>query len=210
MQKTIIIVAAAAAMALLFSSCQKGTPENEPAPTDSNTGTAAVTVEDAGITKCGWVQLWADGPKFATMNLGETKVTGNTKTYAWTKSGSDTDAATKNWGSAWKVPTESEMNELCLATSSTGSTKISCSYTEKDGVYGFLYTGKTAGYTGNSLFLPVDHYGYADYGFVYYWSGTADNDKGRMLDLGYNSGTWGNFWHSQGTGSRYPVRPVLK
>ena len=102
-----------------------------------------------------WVQLWAGGPKFATTNLGETTATGYTATYAWTESGSATDAAATNWSSNWKVPTKDDLSELHLAASSTGSSNISCTYTQQGSVYGFLFTGTTSGYTDNSIFIPA-------------------------------------------------------
>ena len=158
-----------------------------------------------------WVQLWAGGPKFATMNLGETTVTGNKQTYSWTESGSDTDAATVNWGSNWKVPTYEEMNELYLAAGGGTSEKVSCTYTtyESTDVYGFLFKGKTTGYTDNSLFLPAQ-YGDSNYGYAYYWSGTADGSYGRYLDLNYYYGDWYSIWFSDDTGYLSLVRPVLK
>ena len=178
---------------------------------NATTGKASVTVEGAGITECGWVQLWAGGPKFATMNLGETTVTGNTKTYTWTESGSDTDAATVNWGSAWKVPTETEMNELYKAAGGGGSNYISCTYTkyESTGVYGFLFKGTTEGYADNSLFLPAQ-VGDSYYGYAYYWSGTGADGYGRYLDLFYNGGHWDSGWSTYTASGNYLVRPVLK
>ena len=185
----------------------------------ATTGTAAVTVEGAGITSCDWVQLWADGPKFATMNLGETTVTGNTKTYTWTESGSDNDAATVNWGSNWKVPTKEEMNELFLATSSKeadrSSSKITCEYTtyENTGVYGFLFKGE-GDFAENSLFLPADGDA-GSYGGEYaYWSGTLAGSGGTEDPWGYYfrpasyGGSWYSNWSSNNT--KYVVRPVLK
>ena len=155
-----------------------------------------------------WVQLWAGGPKFATMNLGEMTVTGNTLTYAWTATG-ETDAAATNWSANWRVPTEEQMNELYLAASSTGSDKMSCTYTTYEGtsVYGFLFKGKTTGYTDNSLFLPADYVD-SDYGSANYWSGTAGGGGGRVLYLGYDHGSWDSGWWSDLEG--YLVRPVLK
>ena len=159
-----------------------------------------------------WVQLWENGPKFATTNLGETEVTGNTKTYTWTATG-ESDAAAKTWTTNWRVPTEEQMNELYLAASNTGSDKISCEYTtyNNDGSHwGFLFKGKKEGYTDNSLFLPASVITYTISGSASYWSGTAVGSYGRRLYLRYNNRSWDGGWYSDGTDSNYLVRPVLK
>ena len=182
-------------------------------------GTVTPTDNTKGTTdNHDWVQLWAGGPKFATTNLGETEVTGKTQTYAWTESGSETDAATTNWSSNWKVPTKDEMNELLLAASSTGSEKVTCTYTtyNSDGEHwGFLFTGTTTGYTGNSIFLPAflpAPNGYSDLGIANYWSGSAVDSKGWRLYLRYDyySGGWSSDWSSDVASFEYLVRPVLK
>ena len=53
------------------------------------------------------------------------------------------DAATANWGSGWRMPTNEEWQELCQYT-----TKI---WTTQNGVNGILFTATN----GNSLFLPA-------------------------------------------------------
>ena len=151
-----------------------------------------------------WVQLWKDGPKFATTDLGSTKITVVGDTYQWTESGSATDAAATNWTRNWKVPTEDEMNELYLAASSTGSSKVSCEYTNSPGVYGFLFKGKTSGYTDISLFIPSQGGGAAEH-----WSGTADGSKGRALCVGYVDSDWASGWSSRVTDTELSVRPVI-
>ncbi len=57
---------------------------------------------------------------------------------------SSDDAATANWGSNWRMPTETEVNELI-----NNSTHV---WTIKNGVNGRLFTGPN----GNSIFLPAD------------------------------------------------------
>lgn len=37
-----------------------------------HTGTALVVLDNSGRTSCGWVQLWENGPKWATFNVGAT------------------------------------------------------------------------------------------------------------------------------------------
>jgi hypothetical protein len=56
------------------------------------------------------------------------------------------DAASVNWGSAWRMPTKEEFEELCNNT-----TYI---LTSLNGVRGLLFTGSN----DNKLFLPVDEY----------------------------------------------------
>ena len=190
----------------------------------SKFATAAPAAETTGTTDGhDWVQLWAGGPKFATMNLGETEVTGNTQTYAWTATGSS-DAAATNWSDNWRVPTQEQLQELLNAASEDGSDKVSCEYTNSPGVYGFLFTGTTTGYTGNSIFLS----GVADdcdssFGYGDYWSGSeATNAQsgivgGWNLALSYDSGellsTGGlakKVDDRSGEDVKVFVRPVLK
>lgn len=73
------------------------------------------------------------------------------------------DAATANWGSDWRMPTQAEWQELLDNTTHT--------WTTRKGVNGRLFTASN----GNSLFLPATGYIYESY-FVYsdrdgnYWS----------------------------------------
>ena len=93
------------------------------------------------------------------------------------------DAATANWGSGWRMPTQAEWQELLNYT-----THI---WTTQNGVTGRLFTATN----GNSLFLPAAGVRYGTslgnagtYG--YYWSSslTTDNPLNAWL-LGFNSGS---------------------
>ena len=82
---------------------------------------------------------------------------------------SSDDAATANWGAGWRMPTKTEMRELCSYCSVT--------WTTQNGVNGCLFTGSN----GNSIFLPaaglrsVYEVTYAgSEGF--YWSSSLDPD----------------------------------
>jgi len=105
---------------------------------------------------------------------------------------SSDDAATANWGSGWRMPTQTEMRELidnCTVT-----------WTTQNGVNGRLFTGSN----GNSIFLPAAGYRYdselngaGSGGYV--WSGSLYSD-----DTG---GAWGLLFDSDGCyvdiGDRY-------
>ena len=110
------------------------------------------------------------------------------------------DAATANWGSHWRMPTEEEWQELYRNTTNT--------WTTQNGVNGRLFTASN----GNSLFLPAAGYRtdsslYLAGSYGYYWSSSLDTD--------YPSGAWlfgflsGNY--RMYNGGRYcgqSVRPV--
>ena len=115
---------------------------------------------------------------------------------------SSDDAATANWGSGWRMPTQTEMQELidnCTVT-----------WTTQNGVNGRLFTGPN----GNSIFLPAAGYRYAS-GLYYagtsglYWSSSLRTDGPRQaLFLNFNSDDY-----DCGMGSDYrlggrSVRPV--
>ncbi len=59
------------------------------------------------------------------------------------------DAAYMNWGSAWRMPSEAQYEELI----NSDYTTTTC--TTQNGVYGLLITSKKEGYTDNSIFLPA-------------------------------------------------------
>ena len=80
------------------------------------------------------------------------------------------DAATANWGNAWRMPTKTEMEEL----------KNNCTiiWTTHNGVNGCSFTGPN----GNSIFMPAAGF-YSQQngligagGFAYYWSSSLYTD----------------------------------
>jgi hypothetical protein len=93
------------------------------------------------------------------------------------------DAARKNMGGSWRMPTTSDFQELhdeCIWT-----------WTTKGGVNGYLVTSKATGNT-NSIFLPAA--GYWDGGGVYgvdsyggYWASSL-SDPLDGYRLGFGSG----------------------
>ena len=140
------------------------------------------------------------GLKWATCNVGATtpeeygdyfawgevkpKTTYNLDTYKYydgsnfTKyAGSDKtvldpedDAATVNWGGAWRMPTKAEQDEL--------RTKCKWDWTTQNGVNGYKVTGPN----GNSIFLPaagyMDEEGTLNYArsIGNYWSSSLSTD----------------------------------
>lgn len=83
------------------------------------------------------------------------------------------DAATANWSSKWRMPTQKEIDELC--------NNCIWIWTSKNDVYGHVVTGPN----GNSIFLPAAGFRYYVMGLDdytqqaqagsdgYYWSSTA-------------------------------------
>ena len=171
-------------------------------------GTAKATINGSDVD-VNWVQLWAGGPKFAEYNVGASSATdkGTTMNFAnATKTGDKYE-----WGANWCTPSKGEMNELLKAATSDGSKKVTCTYTEKNGVCGFEFTGSTAGYESNSLFFPNSS-GSIYYGVAEYWSSDTDNgSKAWFMHLGYDGyDGWCSDWESLSKDYVCLVRPVLK
>lgn len=76
------------------------------------------------------------------------------------------DAATANWGNAWRMPTYDEMNELL--------NNCTVNLITRNGTNGFLFTG----HNGNSIFLPITdgRQDSAPYSGSAYWSSTLRMD----------------------------------
>ena len=80
------------------------------------------------------------------------------------------DAATANWGSAWRMPTKAEQDEL--------RNNCTWNWTTLNGVKGYKVTGPN----GNSIFLPAAGYVVAGTLYYagsdgYYWSSSLDTDN---------------------------------
>lgn len=134
----------------------------------------------------------------------ETKESYNWSTYKWCNGSSNTqtkyctsssygtvdnktgleaadDAATANWGSAWRMPTKEEQDEL--------RTKCTWTWTTENGLNGYRIISNKAGYTDKSIFLPAagarycsDLLNAGSYGF--YWSSSL------RTDYPYNAEGW--------------------
>lgn len=131
----------------------------------------------------GWVQLWADGPKFAEYNVGVTdgkaesiggyycrgKSIDKDPNHAYNNqtsvlTGND-DTATNLWGDNWRMPTQAEFEALLA--------NCDQAWTQVNDVNGYKFTGRDL-YASNSLFLPATgayQYNYIrDPGQGFYWS----------------------------------------
>ncbi len=102
-------------------------------------------------------------------------------TDALTTLESSDDAATANWGTGWRMPTQTEMNELL-----DNCTQV---WTTQNGVNGRLFTGPN----GNSIFLPAaggrDGSELFDAGtFGLYWSSSLHSD--------YSNNAWSLYFYS--------------
>ncbi|MBR5982675.1 MAG: hypothetical protein IK025_02995 [Bacteroidales bacterium] len=98
------------------------------------------------------------------------------------------DAATANWGSAWRMPTKEEFEEL--------DTNCTVTWTTQNGVKGRLFTSDI---NGNSIFLPAaGRYDGSSLNAAgtdgYYWSSSLDTDGPRfaLYLYFYQSGCYPN------------------
>ena len=118
----------------------------------------------------------------------------------WTELQPTDDAATKNWGSPWHMPTFVQMQELL--------DNCTREWTTQGGVNGILVTGPN----GNTIFLPAAGYrwvgeldGAGSYG--HYWSSALNPGYATYANyLIFGSGSWG--WYSYGRGYGQSVRAV--
>lgn len=117
-------------------------------------------------------------------------------------SGTSYDVAHVKWGGSWRMPTLSEIQELC--------NKCSWEWTSVNGVSGRKVTGPN----GNSIFLPAAGYRYGtevdDRGSLgYCWSGTLnEDDSGFAYGLHFSSGNHYRNYTDRVSG--HTVRPVTK
>ena len=114
---------------------------------------------------------------------------------------SSDDAASTNWGSDWRMPTEEELQELCECTTHTSA--------ERNGVWGWLFTGCN----GNTLFLPFAGYRdgpslYSVGSTDYYWSSSLYYDYGMCVSSGAFCLIWDYFSLGRARCCGLPVRAV--
>lgn len=171
-----------------------------------------------------WVDLGLpSGLKWATCNVGAKTPEASGNYYAWGEikpkdeyydnnsvtygkqmddisGNAQYDAATANWGGAWRMPTKAEMEEL--------KNKCIWEWTKQNGVKGYKVTGPN----GNSIFLPaVGYFSGTSFssescGNSNYWSSTPSSNTSFADILKFDSGS-----HNMSNDVRSPgnsVRPV--
>ncbi len=113
----------------------------------------------------------------------------------------DDDAAYKNWGGNWRMPTYEELLEL----------RDNCKWTweTQNDIYGYKVTSKA---NGNSIFLPAAGYHYewdfgGDIDYGYYWTSSLYLDSSNLaVSLSFDSG--GFDWHGFNRYFGHSVRAV--
>ena len=134
-----------------------------------------------------------------------TKYTGSDKTVL----DAADDAATANWGSAWRMPTHDEVQDLLDNCTWEWQAAGNATF---GGVAGYKVTSKKTGYTDKYIFLPTS--GFRDGATLHYagsfgdfWSATLyADDAERAYGWGFRS--WYHIW---GRACRFlgkAVRPV--
>ena len=111
------------------------------------------------------------------------------------------DAATANWGSKWRMPTEDEFEELLE--------NCSWVWTSRNGFNGYLVTGPNT----NSIFLPAAGYRYGDSldsagSSGNYWSSTPCGSAHYVNYLNFGSGYHAVIYDTHGRSDGCSVRPV--
>ena len=121
-------------------------------------------------------------------------------------SGTAYDVVRAKWGGSWRMPTQEELEELCL--------KCSWESTEINGVKGNIVTGPN----GNSIFLPCTDIptgiGTANEADIIgaYWSATLSNFPSSAYSIlfTYNDIVSGNRSISTYRSHGLPIRPVTE
>lgn len=166
-----------------------------------------------------WVQLWANGPKFAECNVDASSITHHGGYYIWGRTtdkeiggsnqgGTHTsfyDTATYIWGSNWRMPTQAEFEALLANCNAVWTDNY-----KNIGGKGVIFTGK-GDYMDNSVFFPATGCtldgGVIDGKFGSYWSSTPDDNE-RAFYL-YLHPKLGNEVNSNYRKYGYAVRAVL-
>ena len=145
-------------------------PVKNDAPATTGTAKAKLVAGSDTEYDVTWVQLWENGPKWATINVGVTNPEATTGTvayggmYHWcgtnnkrinpsasddhdtgSSYGSTYDTAKNIWGSAWRMPTNTELSDLL--------SKCNCTFAN-----GGLNVTGNGDYSSYSIFLPAAGY----------------------------------------------------
>ncbi len=205
------------------------TNSNSQTNTNSQTSSSSTTITPAPKPTTGTINghEWVDlglSVKWATCNVGASSPSDYGNYYAWgeTTTKSDYsiynsvtygksmgsiasnlqyDAARANWGSTWRLPTASEIDELV--------DKCTWTWTSQGGHNGY----KVKGLNGNSIFLPAAGFRYET--SLYragergsYWSATPEDKTYGAYALLFFSGNRIGNWFDRSYG--LSVRPVLE
>ena len=129
------------------------------------------------------------------------------------------DAATANWGTAWKTPDEEQINELFNLNNCSREWKV-----RNDGITGVLFISKR---NGKRIFLPAAGYrtGYdlRNFGTNGYYASSQIEDPYRFREIFvhyyidpvvvgntiYSSNYFCFQWNTADRSNGYTVRPVL-
>lgn len=161
------------------------------------------------------------GTRWATMNVGASKVSDYGNYYAWgettTKSSYsssnytysdkpstlplDNDAARVNWGGNWRMPTQSEFLELY--------NECTWKWTSQDGKNGYKVSSNK---NGKSIFLPaagyyIDNVSYSVNSIGLYWASSLNSTYAD--DLYFYSAVINSSYSSQRSHGQ-SIRPVYK
>lgn len=129
-----------------------------------------------------------DGKTFSEETYKFYSASGMTKYTAVGVLESSDDAATVEWGGAWRMPTRTEITELENEDYTTAE------WTTVNGVYGCRFTSIVEGYKGNSIFLPAAGY-----------------YKGNQLkDAGEQGLYWGSSIRDINSDSTYPSGDCIR
>ena len=131
----------------------------------SGTCWATCNVGAASPEEYGNYYAWGETSTKTTYTEDNYTYSGNPTTLP-----SSADAATVNWGSGWRMPTQTEMNELF-----NNCTHV---WTTQNGVYGFLFTSNI---NGNSIFLPGASDNALCTGCGMYWSSSLGTNSAVSL-----------------------------
>lgn len=123
----------------------------------SGTKWATCNVGANSPEECGNYYAWGETTIKTDYNSSNYTYTGNPTTLP-----TDRDAATANWGSGWRMPTQAEMQELLDNCTTT--------WTTQNGVNGRLFIGPN----GNSIFLPTNSTYGSCWSSSLYSSGTSN------------------------------------
>ena len=156
-----------------------------------------------GETKTKGTYVW--GNYFDTNDVGNTFTKYNNEGGKTVLDPED-DAAHVNWGGSWRMPTQAEWQELY--------NNCTWTWTTQNGINGYKFTSKKAGYTDKFIFLPAagscrgsDLYNVGSLGF--YWSSLLfDYGSDAACGLKFDS----DGFRLNGGGNRrlgLSVRPVL-